>query len=167
METGKRIGVFGGGRSKDTSIFTQHSQKNRTLEYVQIRRVKKWRFDYETENKSFQCFLLNSINTVSVRDSQANCHQKIWDKFTPALIKEILTKNGEGENPLISQILLFMGSKSGASFTGYGSGYGKENHIIGGHRRVNVFSSYNIWITPCGILLGISFDVCKWFDNTQ
>ena len=74
------------------------------LEYTQIRPIKNGDLTYLAKQG---VLLIN--RTLTVRDSQANCHQKIWDKFTPTLLKEILLLNNKKENPLV---LLLWGQKA-------------------------------------------------------
>ena len=118
------------------------------LEYVQIRPIKNGDLTYLAKQG---VLLIN--RTLTVRDSQANCHQKIWDKFTPALIKEILTKNGEGENPLV---LLLWGQKAAQVLRDMDPDMEKKKEIIGGHQ---IFSSCHP--SPLAATRG------KWFDNTH
>ena len=66
------------------------------IEYTQIRPIKNGDLTYLAKQG---VLLIN--RTLTVRDSQANSHQKIWDKFTPHLIKEILLTNREKNNSIV------------------------------------------------------------------
>jgi uracil-DNA glycosylase len=66
------------------------------LEYTQIRPIKNGDLTYLAKQG---VLLIN--RTLTVRDSQANSHQKIWDKFTPHLIKEILMYHCEKNNSIV------------------------------------------------------------------
>jgi len=66
------------------------------IEYTQIRPIKNGDLTYLAKQG---VLLIN--RTLTVRDSQANSHQKIWDKFTPHLIKEILLTNRERNNSIV------------------------------------------------------------------
>ena len=66
------------------------------LEYTQIRPIKNGDLTYLAKQG---VLLIN--RTLTVRDSQANSHQKIWNKFTPHLIKEILLANREKNNSIV------------------------------------------------------------------
>ena len=118
------------------------------LEYTQIRPIKNGDLTYIAKQG---VLLIN--RTLTVRDSQANCHQKIWDKFTPALIREILLKNNKLENPIV---LLLWGQKAVKVLKDMDPDMEKKKEIISGHQ---IFSSCHP--SPLSAIRG------KWFNNTH
>ena len=118
------------------------------LEYTQIRPIKNGDLTYLSKQG---VLLIN--RTLTVRDSQANCHQKIWNKFTPALLKEILLLNNKKENPLV---LLLWGQKAVQVLKDMDPDMEKKKEIISGHQ---IFSSCHP--SPLSAIRG------KWFNNTH
>ena len=118
------------------------------LEYVQIRPIKNGDLTYLAKQG---VLLIN--RTLTVRDSQANCHQKIWDKFTPALIREVLLKNNKLKNSIV---LLLWGQKAVQVLKDMAPDLEKKKEIISGH---HIFTSCHP--SPLAATRG------KWFDNTH
>ncbi len=118
------------------------------MEYGQIKPIRDGDLTYIAKQG---VLLIN--RTLTVRDSQANCHQKIWNKFTPALIREILIKNNERENPIV---LLLWGQKAVQVLKDMDPDMDKKKEIISGH---HIFTSCHP--SPLSAIRG------KWFNNTH
>ena len=118
------------------------------LEYTQIRPIKNGDLTYLAKQG---VLLIN--RTLTVRDSQANSHQKIWDKFTPHLIKEILMYHREKNNSIV---LLLWGNNAIKVLKDMDKDMETKKQIIAFHQ---IFTSCHP--SPLSATRG------KWFNNNH
>ena len=118
------------------------------IEYTQIRPIKNGDLTYLAKQG---VLLIN--RTLTVRDSQANSHQKIWDKFTPHLIKEILMYHREKNNSIV---LLLWGNNAIKVLKDMDKDMETKKQIIAFHK---IFTSCHP--SPLSATRG------KWFNNNH